>query len=480
MPPFTRTKIVATLGPASDNEEVISALVAAGADVFRINMSHAGPEAARETVARVRSVSSEVAVLIDTRGPEMRTSDTDGDVALVTHERIRFQSGAGTTTCKCIQVDHKGVCKKLQPGMRVYLDDGMIRLVVESVGPARRWVECIIERGGMLSSRRGVNVPGVNVFERDMTESDVAAVQLAGEVNADFIAASFVQSRTDVVRIRGMLGELDANTKIISKIETRQAVDDIDEILGVSDGLMVARGDLGVEIPAEQVPLVQKRLIRQCNAAAKPVIVATQMLESMIDSPVPTRAETSDVANATLDGADAIMLSGETAKGRFPVEAVETMVRITNHIEQTADMLPAELWALKASTTADFVSKAVYRAVRDLRADAIVAMTRSGKTARLVCRYKPNATIFAATPSRSVARQLMLSYGVQPVVVPRPREFTKVLRATLTHLLDSEYTTPEARAVVAFGLTMHTSGSTNFLGCDTIENLLSGVTRVTD
>jgi pyruvate kinase len=480
MPPFTRTKIVATLGPASDDAESIAKLVEAGADVFRINMSHAQPDAARALVQRVRSVSTEVGILIDTKGPELRTTEVDQPVVLPAGQRVKLSGASGKTTAAEIKCGYPALTQHLEPGVRVYVDDGQIRLLVEEVGPKRRWVRCLIERGATIGSRRGVNVPGVNVFPRDMTAQDAAAVRLAGEVGADFLAASFVQTAADVVRIKGMLGEMDATAAVIAKIETRQAVDNITEILSVSHGIMVARGDLGVEIPAEEVPLVQKALVSQCNAAAKPVIVATQMLESMIDSAVPTRAETSDVANAVLDGADAIMLSGETAKGRFAVEAVQTMVRVTNHIEQRVDLLNKDLWAMPAETTASFVSKAVFRAVRDLKADVVVTMTRSGKTARLVARYKPGATIMAATPNRKVARQLMLSYGVQPVVVPRAREFTKVLHDTLSYLLENDYVQRDDRAVVAFGLTMHRSGSTNFLGCDTVDNLLSGVTRVTD
>ena len=479
MPPFTRTKIVVTLGPATDDPEKIAALVEAGVDVFRINMSHASLDAARATIARVRSVSEEVAVLMDTRGPELRTTEVDGTVELVSGKRIDLLSGSTDQWCtaKAIVVPHTGLPRCLSPGVRVYLDDGLIRLVVESVAPDKSVAHCLIERGGTITSRRGVNVPGVNVFPPELTDTDKAAIKMAGELNVDFLAASFVQTPADIDRIRWILEHEGARTQLISKIETRKAVDHLDELLAVSDGIMVARGDLGVEIPAEEVPLVQKRVVRQCNMVGKPVIVATQMLESMITHPVPTRAETSDVANAVMDGTDAVMLSGETAKGSYPIEAVNTLTRVSDFVEENAELFRQELWRTPAHDTQDFISKAVCRATRDLDVDYIVALTASGRTARLVSRYKPPVPILASTPDPQVARQLALSYGVIPFVIRRDGDFANVVAQSLQAMLDRGALKGSDRIIVTFGLPMDQSGSTNFIGCDRVDSLIGGVQR---
>ena len=471
-PPFNRTKIVVTLGPASDSVEMIQNLVSAGADVFRINMSHAGIDSAVNIIARVREVSDAVAILVDTKGPELRTTNVLSSFELSATSRIEVAAGFDVSSESRIYVGHPALLDFVRPGQRIFLDDGLIVLLVEAIDDEA--AVCLVERGGTVTSRRGVNLPGVEVFPPELTDSDQNTIQMAAQQKADFLAASFVQSADEVRRIRALLEEGGAATQIIAKIETRKAVDHLSEILEAADGIMVARGDLGVEIPAEEVPLVQKQIIRECNRAGKPVIVATQMLESMVNNPIATRAETSDVANAILDGTDAVMLSGETAKGSYPVQAVETLARVSDHVEHTADLFRINLWRSPAESTADFVSKAVCRATQDLEVDYIVALTSSGTTARLVSRYKPRPPILASTPHHHVARQLALSYGVKPVVVEREGTYNDVLGLSLQRLLEKDLLEPTHRVLVTFGLPMGTPGSTNFLGCDTVERLLGG------
>lgn len=480
MPPFNHTKIVVTMGPACWSQEGIRDLWDAGADVFRINMSHSNPEQALPIIQRIRAVSDQAAVLVDTRGPELRTTDVAEDFDLLEGARISIVAGVENelTTPSKIAVKHPDLPLRLSRGVRVYLNDGLMRLVVEEVAKSGQSATCLVERGGRMSSRRGVNVPGVNVFPAQMTEPDIAAIKMAASENVDFLAASFVQTAADVRRIQSLLLEAGAATQVISKIETRKAVDHLQEILEVSSGIMVARGDLGVEIPPEEVPLVQKAIIRECNRLGKPVIVATQMLESMMNHPIATRAETNDVANAVIDGTDAVMLSGETAKGRYPVESVQTLVRVSDHVERAADLFRKNLWEAPSSGRADFVSKAVCRAATDLQVDYIVALTSSGTTARLVSRYKPPAPILAVTPNAQVARQLGLTYGVRPYVIPRSGTFADVMAGALHHLVDLGVLRPTDRIVTTLGLPMDRPGSTNFLGCDTVQHLLEGLTRV--
>jgi pyruvate kinase len=472
---YTATKVVSTLGPASFSSAMIRTLVETGVDVFRINMSHAAVSDARKLIATIRSISSTVAILVDTKGPELRTTEVDGVIRLVAGRRINVRSShTAWCTDKDIYVKHDDLIPFLAPGVRVYLDDGLVRLVVEEIEAKSGSARCLVERGGEIRSRRGVNVPGVNVFPPELTPQDIEAIQMAGEERVEFLAASFVQSEDDVRAIRECLEATGATTRIISKIETREAVDRIGSILSESDGIMVARGDLGVEIPPEEVPLVQKHIIRECNRAAKPVIVATQMLESMITHPVATRAETSDVANAILDGTDAVMLSGETAKGRYPAETVATMVRISDNIERSADLFRRQLWRSAATSTAEFIAKAVCRAVEDLSIDFIIALTVSGRTARLVSSYKPSVPILAITPYESVGRQLALSYGVRPFVAPYTEDYDNALKDALTLLLESKAVRENHRVVVTAGIPMARSGTTNFLSVDTVKVLLEG------
>jgi len=438
-------------------------------------MSHVVVTDARDLIATIRSISDTVVILVDTKGPELRTTEVDGVIRLVAGRRIEVRS-SHTAWCteKVIFVKHDDLIPFLGPGVRVYLDDGLVRLVVEEVDTKTRSARCLVERGGEIRSRRGVNVPGVNVFPPELTHQDVEAIQMAGEERVEFLAASFVQSEDDVRAIRTCLAATGADTKIISKVETREAVERIGAILSESDGIMVARGDLGVEIPPEEVPLVQKNIIRECNRAAKPVIVATQMLESMITHPVATRAETSDVANAILDGTDAVMLSGETAKGRYPAETVATMVRISDNIERSADLFRRQLWRSTAMSTTEFIAKAVCRAVEDLSIDFVIALTVSGRTARLVSSYKPSVPIVAITPNVAVCRQLALSYGVRPFVAPYTEDYGNALKDALTLLLEKKVVQEQHRVVVTAGIPMARSGTTNFLSVDTVKILLEG------
>ena len=473
---FNRTKIVVTLGPASWAPDTIRALIEAGADVFRINMSHASTDGARDLIRRIRSISDEVAVLLDTKGPELRTTNVAEPCELVEGETVALVAGQpeALSDAATIYVKHPDLPRYLQEGRRVFMDDGLLRLRVTSISDDGLSARCLVERGGTLTSRRGVNVPGTNPFPPEVTAPDAEAVTMAAQEGVDFLAASFVHDSQCVERFRTLLREGGSpSTAIIAKVETESAVENLAGILEASDGLMVARGDLGVEIPPEEVPLVQKRMVRACNGAGKPVIVATQMLESMIEHPIATRAETSDVANAIIDGTDAIMLSGETAKGRYPIEAVRTMVTISDYVERNADLFRQRLWEAPATTTADFVAKAVCTAVQDLdEVQNVVALTWSGRTARLVSSYKPCADILATTPHPEVARQLALSYGVRPFVVPHGELAADGLRNSLTELCARGLLESSTRIVVTYGVPMSRAGTTNVLSCDRVDVLL--------
>ncbi len=473
MAPFNRTKIVVTLGPASWSEQRIRQLFDAGTDVFRINMSHSNTARASELVARVRGITDRAAVLVDTKGPELRTTDVEGSAWLDVGREVQVRSSLDAlTTERVIYIKHDDIVSHLEPGVRIHLDDGLLRVIVQAVSADGARATCVVERGGEITSRRGVNIPGVQVFPPELTDADREAVRMAGRLDVDFLAASFVQSAADVQQIKAILDEERASTHVIAKIETRAAVDDLDAILAVSGGIMVARGDLGVEIPAEEVPLVQKHMVRRCNEVGKPVIVATQMLESMVEHPIPTRAETSEVANAIMDGTDAVMLSGETAKGDYPVEAVDTLVRVSDYVEQNADLFRTGLYRSAAASTTDFITKAVCRAAQDLEVKAIVALTGSGFTARLVSRYKPNVTILASTPHSHVARKLMLSYAVMPFVASGGEQAEFGIANALRDLVDEGALSEDDRVVITFGAPIHAPGPTNMLGCDTVKTLL--------
>ncbi len=417
-----RTKIVCTLGPATDSEDIIRALVEAGMTVARINFSHGTHEDHARQIATVRRVAAEgrraVAVLADLQGPKLRVGTLPGqEVELVPGATVRLAIMAASSDPGTIPIPHPEVLRDLEPGDRILLDDGLLELKVTQAGGTE--AQALVVAGGPLRSRKGLSLPHTRLQMPSVTEKDQADARFAVEQGVDYFALSFVRCDNDVQHLRGFLRELGSSTPIVAKIEKPEAVDCIDAIVAVSDGLMVARGDLGVEAPVEEVPIIQKQLIRLANQAGKPVITATHMLESMIRNPRPTRAEASDVSNAILDGSDAVMLSGETAVGRYPVASAQTMARIAALTEPT---IPYDEWLgrafeRKAPSVTEAIGQVASEMAAELGAAAIITSTVTGSTARRVASHRPATPIVAPTPRPSTYRELALVWGVVPLLV---------------------------------------------------------------
>ncbi|UUZ80573.1 pyruvate kinase [Paenibacillus sp. P26] len=417
-----KTKIVCTIGPVSESLDMFKKLIEAGMNVARLNFSHGDFEEHGNRIKNVRQACQElgknVAILLDTKGPEIRTGKLKDDqkVELVQDKLITLTTEEILGDAERVSITYKDLYKDVKVGSTILIDDGLIGLTVEDIRGTD--IVCRIRNGGLLGGKKGVNVPGVRINLPGITEKDANDIIFGIEQGVDFIAASFVRKASDVMEIREILERHNAShIQIISKIENQEGVDNLDEILEVSDGLMVARGDLGVEIPAEDVPIVQKAMIKKCNLVGKPVITATMMLDSMQRNPRPTRAEASDVANAIFDGTDAVMLSGETAAGKYPVESVLTMARIAERAEAALEHREIFIRQSNAqqTTVTEAISQAVANSALDLDAKAILTATESGYTARMVSKYRPKAPIIAVTPSDQVFRRLSLVWGVVPV-----------------------------------------------------------------
>ncbi len=462
-----KTKIVCTIGPASESPEIIRAMVLAGMNVARLNFSHGSHEEHRLRIEAVRRAAAEtgrpVAILLDTKGPEIRLGTfAQGTVQLQAGQKFTLTTQEVAGNEEMVSVSHVGLPGDVGPGHPILLDDGLIELVVERVAGTE--VVCRVKNGGEISDRKGVNLPGANVSLPAMGPRDREDILFGVREGVDFIAASFIRSVGDVLCIRRLLEEEESGIELIAKIENKQGLDNLDSILRVVDGLMVARGDLGVEIPPEEVPLAQKHMIAQCNRLGKPVITATQMLDSMIRNPRPTRAEASDVANAIFDGTDAIMLSGETASGRYPVEAVATMARLAERTELAVDwdMLISRQQAQSKSVT-DAISSACRQTAVRLGAAAILTSTQSGHTARMVSKYRPRMPIIAVTPSPVVMRKLLLTWGVEPILGRETDDTDEVIYEAITAALGNGLIGNGDLVVITAGLPVGVPGTTNLL-----------------
>ncbi|MFN2220667.1 MAG: pyruvate kinase [Anaerolineae bacterium] len=463
-----RTKIVCTLGPASDSEAAILAFVRAGMAVARINFSHGAHADHARRIELVRRLADEagrpVAILADLQGPKLRVGLLPEDgIPLVEGETVALADQESSTDASLIPLPHPEVLRDVQPGDRMLLDDGLLELrVVDRDGEQLR---AKVVTGGTLTSRKGLSLPHTSLQMPSITEKDREDSVFGVEQKVDYFGLSFVRSGGDVAHLRNWLQELGADTPIIAKIEKPEALGCIDEILEVSDGLMVARGDLGVEAPAEEVPIAQKRIIRACNRAGKPVITATQMLDSMMRNPRPTRAEASDVANAILDGSDAIMLSGETAVGRYPVQSVQMMARIA---EVTERSMPYADWLQRTEDTSlasvtDAIGQVASEIAADLDAKAIITSTISGATARRVAMHRPVTPIIAPSPSETTCRQLALVWGVQPLLVEQFVD-TDTMIATAVGAAQARNLVDEGDLVIiTAGVPVGGSGLTNML-----------------
>lgn len=463
-----RTKIVATLGPASAGEETLRAMIRAGMDVARLNFSHGTHESHAALISTLRKVAAEegrvVAVLQDLQGPRIRVGEMiDGSASLAAGTRFVLTTDEVPGNPEKATVRGAPLPRDVRQGDHILLDDGAIELLVESTTDAD--VICKVVVGGILKSHKGVNVPGRTLTVPTITEKDVNDVAFGIDQAVDYIALSFVRSAEDVQRLRSLVADRGASIPIMSKIEKHEAIGEFDEILEASDAIMVARGDLGIEMPAEQVPLLQKMIIRKCREIGKPVVTATQMLDSMIRNPRPTRAEVNDVANAILDGTDATMLSGETAAGSYPVEAVATMARIAETADAAlpyGDLVRAAATA-RMRTIADAIGQGACEMAYELEAKAIVAFTESGYTARAVAQHRPPCRIVAPTPSDTTLRRLAVVWGVEPRLLPEPESTDEMLRKVVDLVQDAGYASTGDLLIITAGVPFPARGKTNFL-----------------
>ena len=473
-----KTKIVCTIGPASESIDTLKELIKSGLNVCRLNFSHGNYEEHGKRIDNIKAARNEmklpIAILLDTKGPEIRTGKfSSPEVNLVEGQNfiITMEDVLGDET-KCT-VSYKELVNDVKPGNQILIDDGLVGLAVKEIKGQE--ILCIVQNAGTIKDNKGVNVPNVKINLPAITPKDKKDIEFGIEQGIDFIAASFVRKASDVLAIREILEENNAtNIQIISKIENQEGVDNIDEILEVSDGLMVARGDLGVEIPTEDIPIVQKELIKKCNILGKPVITATQMLDSMIRNPRPTRAEVTDVANAIFDGTDAIMLSGETAAGKYPLESVKTMASIAIRAEQTLDyeeLLKTKV-KLRQLNITNAISHATCTTAIDLKASAIITATASGYTARMVSSYRPSAPIIAATNSEMVMRQMGLVWGVYPLLAEKGLSTDDVFEKSVQSALDMDYISSGDLVVITAGVPVGIAGTTNLINVHIASEIL--------
>ena len=460
-----KVKILATLGPASETPEKIEELYLAGADVFRINMSHATHEGMRHRVQMIREVERKhhraIGVLVDLQGPKLRVGEfVDGGADLKKGERFTLDSDKTPGDATRVRLPHPEILRALEPGHTVLIDDGKIRLHIVEAQRDRAIAE--VDVPGRIMNRKGVSLPDTIIPVSAMTEKDRSDLEAALDVGVDWIAVSFVQRPEDIAEVRKIVR---GQAGVLAKIEKPQAIARLDEIIEISDALMVARGDLGVEMPVEKVPGLQKRITRIARRFGKPVVVATQMLESMISSPVPTRAEVSDVATAVYEGADAIMLSAESASGQFPVEAVATMNRIATETEGDANYraIIASQRSEPESTGADAIAEAARHVAETLDLKAICAWTSSGSTAFRIARERPRPPVLALTPKRDTARRLTLVWGVQPMVTKDASDIEDMAKRAGKFSNRVTFSKEGDRIVVVAGLPFGTPGATNML-----------------
>lgn len=464
-----RTKIVCTIGPASQDEDMLRKLIKAGMNVARFNFSHGNHEEHGIKLERIRRISRElnqpVAVLLDTRGPEIRLLDFEGGRA----ELKEGQTFVLTTeevmgTSERAAVTYKNLVKDVKPGSSILIDDGLIGLRVEAVTGTD--IVCTVLNGGPVSNHKGVNVPGTVLSMPYIDEKDRQDIVYGCEMGFDFIAASFVRCKEDILQIREILKEHNSKMQIIAKIENLQGIENLSEIVEVSDGIMVARGDMGVEVPMEEVPIIQKKMIKMAVHAGKHVITATQMLDSMIKNPRPTRAETTDVANAIYDGTTAIMLSGETANGAYPMEAVQTMARIAERAEQDIDYtgrMQKETATLFQQDTTSSICHATCSIAAELNAAAVITVTMSGFTSSMIARFKPDCLIIGCTTSRLVWRQMNLQWGVSPLLIAEENTAEDLFREAVYAASEAGYVKKGDRVVLTAGMPLGVSGNTNML-----------------
>ncbi len=470
-----KTKIICTMGPSTDKPGVLEQLVEAGLDVARMNFSHGSHEEHKKRLDRVRAIEKKVgrpvAVLLDTKGPEIRTGCfKEGKVQLKAGQKFTLTSREVEGDEKIVSITYKNLYQDVRVGGRILIDDGLIELRVDEVKGED--IICHVENGGPVSDHKGVNVPDVHLNLPYMSKKDMDDIAFGVQNGIDFIAASFVRSAEDVMRLRWFLEECGGqNVQIMSKIENMEGVNNIDEIIEQSDAIMIARGDMGVELPPEEVPVIQKMIIKKASAAGKQVVTATQMLDSMIKNPRPTRAEAADVANAVFDGTSAIMLSGETAAGAYPVEALKMMVKIAERTEEDINY-KQRFYNMDRSNDQDITNAICHATVTtayDLNAKAIVTVTKSGRSAKMVSKYRPGSMIIAGTTDEKVLRQLKLAWGVIPVLLKEQTDPFELFDHAISEGVEAKYLEKGDLVVSTCGVPLRRSGTTNMLKVQVVE-----------
>ena len=464
-----KTKIVCTLGPAVDDEVVLRQMILEGMNIARFNMSHGSHEEHGLRLAMLKRIREDlkvpVAALLDTKGPEIRLGDFEQkQVVLKQGQLFTLTTNEILGNKESAYINYSGLPYDVTPGNRILIDDGLVEMEVESV--VGEEIRCLVKNTGVISARKGVNVPGVALSLPFINEKDYNDLRFAVEQGFDFVAASFTRTSEDIRELRHILKEFGGEKiKIIAKIENSQGVENLDEILSLADGVMVARGDMGVEIPFEEVPVIQKEIIKKVYGVGKQVITATQMLDSMMQYPRPTRAEANDVANAVYDGTSAVMLSGETASGKYPLECSRTRVKIAGRTEQDIDYRKRFLQnkvPIEGSIT-NAISKATVNAAMELNAKAIVTVTESGRTAYMISRYRPFCPVIACTSKEQTYRQLSLSWGIIPLLIEEKEELSELFGEAIKAVERAAYATEGDVIVLTAGVPLGTSGTTNLL-----------------
>ncbi len=478
--PLKRTKIVCTIGPASSSDEILEKMIRQGMDIARINTSHSDASEVSRLVKKIRKISSEnnknIAIILDLQGPKIRIGELKENIELKSGQNIVFTTSKKARLTKeyddpIVEVSYSGFIEDIKEGGIIFIDDGLIECKVKKIDKKARTAVCRTIIGGILSSNKGINLPDVSVSVDSVTRKDIEFLKLGIKLKVDFIAQSFVRNKKDIIRVKNEINKSGSTIKVIAKIEKHEAVNAFDSILEVSDAIMVARGDLGIEIDAEEVPSVQKNIIKKSNLKGKPVITATQMLNSMIISPRPTRAEVSDVANAIIDGSDAVMLSGETAIGKYPVKSLEMMVRITKETEKTLDynailrnnaILRKKL-GIPHNTITEAISFAACEIANILRVDAIITSTESGSKSR------PRSMIIGTSANQWVVRQLMLSWGVIPVLTRSSKNIDSMIKEDIRVAKEKGYISNKDTVVITAGVLVNKPGSTNLINVREID-----------
>ncbi|MCL6518790.1 MAG: pyruvate kinase [Armatimonadetes bacterium] len=468
-----RTKIICTIGPATESPEMLRRLAKAGMNVARLNFSHGTREGHGRLIQEIRVIEEQIgtpiAILQDLPGTKLRTGRMPpGGISLVAGQRFIFTTRDVPGSAEEVNLPYPELVRQAVPGGRIFVDDGQLEFKIESATETDIITQVVI--GGVLGAHKGVNMPGARISLPSVTEADIEDLKFGLEKGIDWVAASFIRSASDLAPIRKIIGDAGKPVRLIAKIEKAEAVEEIDSIINAADGIMIARGDLGVEMPLEQVPVVQKMIIRKCNEAGKPVITATQMLDSMIRNRRPTRAEVTDVANAIYDGTDATMLSGETAIGAFPIEAVEMMSKIAVQAEETIDYRAVQKKKIlgAANTVTEAIAQATVEIAGDLNATAIVTPTSSGATARAVSKYRPTAPIIAAATSMATYRQLALLWGVYPMLVKPSRSTDEMISEAVDGVMRAGLVKPNDTIVLTAGVPAGVPGRTNLIKVHTV------------